>query len=146
MAKCVFKQRKRSLWNIECGFAEYGHWSFCELPTPATVAVFLTGASISGVANALTKKYQKKLAKVTKLVEIVASALAVFEMSISKALNNGWIDEEEFNVLQTLYFKVLNELSEVYHKMRVENRNQFEKNLLEEINDIKSTLKKARAS
>ena len=105
---------------------------------PSLGAVSLTGANISDVANTLTKKYQKKLAKVTKLAEIVASALAVFEMSVSNALDNGWIDEEEFNVLLTLYFIALNELSEVSHKMGVENRNQFEKSLLEEINDIKS--------
>ena len=105
---------------------------------PSLGAVSLTGANISGVANTLTKKYQKKLAKVTKLAEIVASALAVFEMSVSNALDNGWIDEEEFNVLLTLYFIALNELSEVSHKMGVENRNQFEKSLLEEKHDIKS--------
>ena len=93
------------------------------------------------MATALTKKYQKKLAKVTKLVDIVTSALSVFETSISKALNNSKIDEWEFGILQTLYSKLLNELTGVDHKMEAENRNQFEKNLLEEINDIESTLK-----
>ena len=41
--------------------------------------VSLAGVNISGMATALTKKYQKKLAKVTKLVDIMTSALAVFE-------------------------------------------------------------------
>ena len=50
-------------------------------------AVSLAGAGVSGVTMALTKKYQKKLSKVTKLTDIVTSAIAVFEMSISKALN-----------------------------------------------------------
>ena len=79
-------------------------------------AISLAGVSINGMATALTKKYQKKLLKVTKLVDIVTSALAVFETSVSKALNNGKIDEAEFNVLQTLYSKSLNELMGVNHK------------------------------
>ena len=58
-----------------------------------------------------------------KLTDIVISATAVFETSISKALNNGKIDEQEFNMLQTLHLKVLNELSKVNRKMGAENRN-----------------------
>ena len=71
------------------------------------------------------------------------SAIAVFETSLSKALNNGKINEQEFNVLQTLYFKTLtlqNKLSDIDLEMGAENRNQFEKRLLEEINNIKKTL------
>ena len=41
----------------------------------------------------LTKKCRKKLEKVAKLTDIVTLAIAVFEKSISKALNNGKIDE-----------------------------------------------------
>ena len=103
-------------------------------------AVSLAGVSLSGVTTALTKKYQKKLSKVTKLVDTVTSALAVFETSVSKALDNGKIDEKEFNVLQTLYSKLLNELTDVYLKMGVESRNQFEKCLLEEIKDMKKLM------
>ena len=58
----------------------------------------LAGASFSGVATALTKKHQKKLAKVTKLIDIMTLALAVFETSISKALNDGRVDEQEFGM------------------------------------------------
>ena len=103
-------------------------------------AISLAGVSLSGVTMALTKKYQKKLSKVTKLTDIVTSAIAVFQTGISKALSNGKIDEQEFNVLQMLYFKTLDDLSNIDPKMGVENRNQFEKSLLEEINDIKKTL------
>ena len=56
-------------------------------------AVSLAGASVSGVATELTSKYQKKLTKVTKLVGIITSAIAIFEMSVSKVLNNGEIDK-----------------------------------------------------
>ena len=45
-------------------------------------AVSLAGASVIGVALALTKKYQKKLTKVSKLVDIVTLALAVYKMSL----------------------------------------------------------------
>ena len=48
--------------------------------------------SISGVTTALTKKYQKKLMKSTKLIDIVTPTIAAFEMSVFKALNNGEID------------------------------------------------------
>ena len=86
-------------------------------------AISLAGASVSGMAMALTKKYQKKLAKVTKLVDIVTSELAVFEQSISKALNDHKIDEWEFDMIQTLYY----ELANVNHKMEAEIRSQLQK-------------------
>ena len=115
--------------------------TFIGLPVSIPLgAISLAGVSFSGVTMSLAKKYQKKLLKVTKLTGIVPSAIAVFETSVSKALSNGNIDEKEFNVLQTLYFKTLNELSDIGHKMGAENRNQFEKSLLEEINNIKKTL------
>ena len=53
----------------------------------------------------LAKKYQKKLKKVTRLIDIVTPALVVFERVISGALKNGIIHEEEFNTLQTLHLE-----------------------------------------
>ena len=103
-------------------------------------AVSLAGASVSGVTTALTKKYQKKLKKITTLTDIITPAIAVFETCLSKALCDGKIDEEEFNALQTFHLKTLNELFDIDRKMEIENRNQFEKCLLEEINEIKKTL------
>ena len=103
-------------------------------------AISLAGASASGVIMALTKKYQKKLAKVTKLIDIITSAIAVFETCFSKVLRNGKIDEEEFNMLQKFRLKTMNELTGVDRKMEVETRNQFENSLLEEINNIKKTI------
>ena len=77
-------------------------------------AVSLAGASVSGVTTALTPKYQKKLSKVTKLVNIfVTSAIAVFEMSLSMALDNGKTDEREFCDLQDLHLKIIEELVNV---------------------------------
>ena len=66
--------------------------TFIGLPVSIPLGVVsLAGVSVSGVATALTSKYQKKLIKVTKLVNIITLAVAVFETSISKALNNGEI-------------------------------------------------------
>ena len=62
-----------------------------------------------------------------KLIDIITLAIAVFETSISKALNNGEIDEQEFQVLQKLHLKVINELANVDCKMESETRNQFQR-------------------
>ena len=89
MAEPLFKRPKCSLWNIECGNA-----SFIGLPMIISLgAVSLAGVSVSGMATVLTEQYQKKLVKVTKLVDIVTSALVVFETSVSKALKDSGIDE-----------------------------------------------------
>ena len=85
----------------------------------------------------LTKKYQKKLKKVTKLIDIITPALAVFERVLSGAMKNGVIDEEEFNTLQTLHLETLNELTGVYRRMEAKNRSLVEKSLMEEINKLK---------
>ena len=85
----------------------------------------------------LTKKYQKKLKKVTKLIDIVTPALIVFERAVSKSLKDGKINEEEFNMLQMLHLETLNELTGVDCAMEVECRSLVEKSLLEEINNIK---------
>ena len=101
----------------------------------------LTGVIASGTISTLTKKYQKKLKKVTKLIDIVTPALVVFERVISGALKNGIIDEEEFNTLQMLQLETLNELMGFYHRMEAENRSLVEKTLMEEINKLKKKQK-----
>ena len=70
-------------------------------------AASMTGVIVNGIISMLTKKYQKKLKKVTRLIDIITPALVVFERVISGALKNGVIDEEEFNTLQTLHLKHL---------------------------------------
>ena len=112
--------------------------TFVGLPLSVSLgAASLTGAIASGIISTLTKKYEKKLKKVTKLIDIVTPALAVFEWVISGALKNGVIDEEEFNTLQTLHLETLNELTGVDHRMEAENRSLVEKSLMEEINNMK---------
>ena len=77
----------------------------------------------------LTKKYQKKLKKVTRLIDIVTPALVIFERVVSSALKNGVIDEEEFNTLQTLHLETLNEMTGINRRMEAEHRSLVEKSL-----------------
>ena len=100
-------------------------------------AASMTGAIASGIISVLTKKYQKKLKKVTRLIDIVTPALVVFERVMSGALKNGVTDEEEFNTLQMLHLETLNELTGVDRRMEAENRSLVEKSLMEEISELK---------
>ena len=112
--------------------------TFVGLPVSMALgAASLTGAIASGIISMLTKKYRKKLKKVTCLIDIVTPALVVFDKVISGALKNGVIDEEEFNMIQMLHLETLNELTGVDRRMEVENRSLVEKSLMEEINERK---------
>ena len=112
--------------------------TFVRIPVSAALgAASMTGAIASGIISTLTKKYQKKLKKVIKLIDIVTPALVLFERVISGALRNGVIDEEEFNTLQTLHLETLNELMGVDHRMEAENRSLVDKSLMEEISELK---------
>ena len=100
-------------------------------------AASMTGVIASGIISMLTKKYQKKLKKVTRLIHILTPAFIVFERAISGALKDGIINEEEFNILQTLHLETLNELTGVDHRMEVKNGAIVEKSLMKEINELK---------
>ena len=70
--------------------------TFVGLPVSISFgAASLTGAIANGIISTLTKKYQKKLKKVTSLIDIITPALVVFERVISGALKNGIIDERK---------------------------------------------------
>ena len=108
------------------------------MPVSAALgAASMTGAISSGIISVLTKKYQKKLKKVVRLIDIITPSLVVFERTVSFALKNGVIDEEEFNTLQILHLQTLNELTGIDHRMEAEHRSLVEKSLLEEINEVK---------
>ena len=112
--------------------------TFVDLPVSISLgAASLTGAIASGIISALTKKYQKKLKKVTKLIDIVMRAAVVFDRVVSKSLKDGIIDEEEFDTLQTLHLETLSELTGVDRRMEVENRSLVKKSLMKEINELK---------
>ena len=112
--------------------------TFVGLPVSVALgAASMTGAIASGIISMLTKKYQKKLKKGTRLIDIATWATVVFDRVIFGALKDGVIDEEEFNTLQTLHLETLNELTGVDHRMEAENRSLVEKTLMEKINELK---------
>ena len=107
MVKCLLKRSKRS--HLIYSVATFA--TFIGLPVRVALgAASLTGAIASGITSTLTKKYQKKLKKVTKLTDIVTPALVIFERVISGAMKNGVINEEEFNTLQTLHLETLKQI------------------------------------
>ena len=57
----------------------------------------------------------------------MTSALAMFEMSISKALKSGRVNEQEFGMLQMFHLGALNDLAKVDCKMEAETRTQVQK-------------------
>ena len=94
--------------------------TFVRLPVSISLGVVsLTGVIASGITSMLAKKYQKKLKKVTLLIDIVMRATVAFESAISGALKDGIIDEEEFNTLQMLHLEILNKLTGVNRRMEV---------------------------
>ena len=102
--------------------------TFVGLPVSVALgSASMTGEIASGIILVLAKKFQKKLKKITPLIDIVTPALVEFERVISGALKNGVIDEEEFNTLQTLHLETLNELAGVDCRMEAENRSLVEK-------------------
>ena len=116
--------------------------TFIRIPVSMALgAASMTGAIASGIISVLVKEYQKKLKKVTLLIDIITPALVVFERVISGALKNGIINEEEFNTLQTLHLETLNELTGVNRRMEAENRSLVEKSLMEEIIELKKKAK-----
>ena len=112
--------------------------TFIRLPVSISLgAASLTGVIASAIISTLTKKYQKKLKKVTQLIDIVTRATVVFDRVIPVALKDGIVDEEKFNTLQTLHLETLNELTGVDRRMEAGNRSLVEKSLMEEINELK---------
>ena len=112
--------------------------TFVRIPVSMVLgAASLTGAIASGIISILTKEYQKKLKKVTCLIDIITPALVVLDRVISGALKNGVIDEEEFNMIQRLHLETLNKLTDFDCRMEAENRSLVKKSLMEEINELK---------
>ena len=112
--------------------------TFIGIPVSAALgAVSMTERIAGRIISVLTEKYQKKLKKVMHLIDIVTQALVVFKRVVSGALKNDVIDEEEFNMLQTLHLETLNELTGIDHRMEAEHRSLVENSLLEKINELK---------
>lgn len=66
--------------------------TFVGIPVAAGLgAVALASSVTSGFTGASVKKYQRKINSVNALLDIVTSTIAVFENSVSQALNDGRI-------------------------------------------------------
>ena len=70
--------------SVDTGISSVATFAtFVGLPVSISLgAASLTGAIVSGIISTLTKEYQKKLKKVTKLIEIVTRATVVFERGL----------------------------------------------------------------
>ena len=125
--------------NVATGISSVATFvTFVGLPVSAAFgAASMIGVIASRIILVLTKKYQKKLKKVNKLIDIITQASVVFERVISGVLKDGIIDEEEFNTLQTLHLETVYELTGIDCRMEAENRSLVEKSLMEEINELK---------
>ena len=141
MAKCLFKHPVCSHWNIECGDVEYFHQFARKYPIGCGI---FSWNKYQWHGYSAHQKVPQKITRVTKLVDTVASAIdiAVIERSISKALNNDKVDEQDLNMIQALHFEVLNELPNVVHKMETEIRSQLQKRQWEEMNDLRKEFRK----
>ena len=128
-----------SVISIATGISSVATFAtFIRIPVSTALgAASMIGVIASGIISALTKKYQQKLKKVTKLIDIITPALVVFERAVSGTLKNGVINEEELNMLQALHIETQNELTGINCRMEAEHRSLVEKSLLEEINELK---------
>ena len=80
--------------------------TFIGLPVSIPLgAASLTGVIVNGIILVVTEKYQQKLKKVTKLIDIITPALVVFERLVSRALKNGVIHEEELKCIRLYNLK-----------------------------------------
>ena len=86
----------------------------------------------------VVKKYKNKIIKNNKIHDIITSAIAALEIAISKTLNDGTlIDQLEFNQVQGIYFEAMQNISIVDRKMKLDSQKNFQKAVLEEIQNLK---------
>ena len=84
--------------------------------------------------------YKKKLLKCYELLDKITSSLATFETLISLGTDNGTvIDAKEFHKLQTLYLQLMTHVRNIDRKMKVQTEESFQKTIMDEINNLKSS-------
>ena len=110
------------------------------IPISISLGSASLGSSISvGIIAVFIKKYKSKLKRVIKLCDSVTTIIQIFENSISKSVNDNQIDINEFELLQKIYYQGLEKIVSIDRKLGLEARNQFEKSLMLEIQNIKKT-------
>ena len=112
------------------------------LPISASLGVVSTVSTCVGACLLLTsKKYKKKLLKCYELLDKITSSLATFEVLINLSLDDSTvIHAKEFHKLQTLYLQLMTYVRNVDRKMKVETEENFEKTIMDEINNFKKAM------
>ena len=114
------------------------------LPISASLAIVSTVSTCVGACLLLTsKKHKKRLLKCYELLDKIMTSLAAFETLISLSIDDGTvIDAKEFNKLQTLYLQLMTHVRNIDRKMKVQTEENFQKTIMNEINNLKKALEK----
>ena len=111
------------------------------LPISASLAIVSTVSTCVGACLLLTSKKYKKLLKCYELLDKITSSLATFETLISLSIDDGTvIDVKEFHKLQTLYLQQMTHVRNIDRKMKVQTEENFQKTIMNEINNLKKAL------
>ena len=113
-------------------------------PRSASLAIVSTVSTCVGAYLLLTsKKYKKKLLKCYELLDKITTSLANFGVLISLSIDDSTvIDAKEFHKLQTLYLQLMTHVRNVDRKMNVQTKENFQKNIMDEINGLKKALER----
>ena len=126
--------------GVACGVGGVGSVaSGIGIPIGISLGVVSVSATIvNGITCLVIKRYKNKIIKNNKIHDIITSAIAALEIAISKTLNDGTlIDQPEFNQVQGIYFEAMQKISAVDHKTELDNQKNFQKAVLEEIQNLK---------
>ena len=111
------------------------------LPISTSLGVVSTVSTCVGACLLLTSiKYKKKLLKCYELLDKIykiTSSLATFEPGID---DGTVIDAKEFHKLQTLYLQMMTFVRNIDRKMKVQTEENFQKTIMNEINNLKKAL------
>ena len=112
------------------------------LPISASLGIVSTVSTcVGGILLLTSKKYKKKLLKCYELLDKITSSLATFETLISLSIDDDIvIDAKEFHKLQTLYLQLMTYVRNIDRKMKVETEENFQKTIMNEINNLKKSL------
>ena len=114
------------------------------LPISVSLGVVSTVSTCVGASLLLISKKYKKLLKCYEMLDKITSSLATFEVLISLSLNDGTvIDAKEFHKLQTLYLQLMTYVRSIDRKMKVETEENFQKTIMNEINNFKKLWNKS---
>ena len=118
------------------------------LPIGASLAA---ASTLTGGASAITslyyKKNNKKITKTMEIVDSISTEIGKFELLISKSLTNGFtIDDQEFQKIQEMYNKIVDDIKTKDRKMSNAIDDNFQKTMMqtmqEEIKNLKNQIEK----